>query len=395
MPYEEKTPAPLDYPDDRGPAKYFRGRTREIGAFKSICSNSRASRSGGIFLIQGAPGAGKTALLHRCADLMGKGKDRWRTAFIAWSALHDPRILAQDLDKSYATKTTKRIEARGEGGVSAGVGVSGQFAWGQERELSGPTVSEIISKAARRRGLILVLDEVQGLGLLADSNSAVAAATAECLDHIHNGRFGAPVVLLAGGLGTSERILNALGISRFKANCLHNLGPLEAEDAKLVIKDWVVNEGGAASTDTQLAHWINVLAAECHGWPQHLQIYAQPAAAWVRNNHGVLTATVPEQVLTLARRFRSEYYHQRASELNWQDRLVLADFLAQMDPSDPMLDYGLVAAFSRDRSSEEARKVFDGLVRKGVVAETPDGRYRIPVPSMRRWLVDKYAGQTK
>ena len=395
MPYREKTPARLGFPDDRGRAKYFRGRTREIEAFRDLCLKSRKNRDGSIFLIQGAPGAGKTALLHRCADLMGNGKDRWRTAFIAWSALHNPRTLARDLDISYATKTTKRNEAIGEGEESASVEISGQFPWGHERELSGLAVSEIIRKAARRRGLILVLDEIQGLRRLADSSSAVAAATAECLDQIHNGRIGAPVVLLAGGLGTSERVLSALEISRFRANCLHQLAPLEPEEARSVIRDWLVKDGGAASTDAQLAHWIDVLAAECHGWPQHLQIYAQPAAAWVQNNKGVLTGDIPEQVLALARRFRSEYYHQRASVLNWQDRSVLADFLAQKDPSDPMLENDLIAAFSRDRSSEEARKVFDGLVRKGVVAETPDGRYRIPVPSMRRWLVDKFAGQTK
>jgi len=52
-----------DFYDDRGPAKYFHGRHRILGNFLKLLKKSVNEKGGSTFLIQGAPGAGKTALL--------------------------------------------------------------------------------------------------------------------------------------------------------------------------------------------------------------------------------------------------------------------------------------------------------------------------------------------
>ena len=391
MSSSDMTPSSLPIPDDRGRAKFFHGRTKELQAFQDICKKAREDKGGTIFLVQGAPGAGKTALLLRCAERVGTGRNRWRVAEISSRALHDPKDLARDLGESYVTTTHKHTEYAGKAGASVVAELSGQRTQGRKREYAGQTVQEILQEAASRRGLILILDEVQRLRRQAKSLTDAGTKTADCLDWIHNGRLGVPVMLLAGGLGISEKILGTLDVSRFKNRCLHQLGPLNPEEAQAVIRDWLVQEGGASKQDPHLTHWINTLAAECHGWPQHLQIYAQLAAGWLQNHKGRLTAEVPEDVLMEARSDRVTYYTKRASELIRSDRVLLANFLRKNKENERLEYHDLIAVFSGNRPYQEAREVFNKLLHKGVVSETSDGDYMVPIPSMHRWLVHRYA----
>jgi len=48
---------------DRGPAEYFHGRKEIIDTFNGALELFRDDKDGTTFMIQGAPGAGKTALL--------------------------------------------------------------------------------------------------------------------------------------------------------------------------------------------------------------------------------------------------------------------------------------------------------------------------------------------
>ncbi len=59
------------------------------------------------------------------------------------------------------------------------------------------------------------------------------------LDQIHNGRLRKPVILLAGGLGMTDRAFEALGLSRLAEECTFDMEPLEEEKERQVIKDWL------------------------------------------------------------------------------------------------------------------------------------------------------------
>ena len=65
-PIQRKDPA-ITATFDRGEAKYFHGRTQILEDFRKLVERSDRAKSGTTFLIQGAPGAGKTALLAECA----------------------------------------------------------------------------------------------------------------------------------------------------------------------------------------------------------------------------------------------------------------------------------------------------------------------------------------
>ncbi len=71
---------PLTAASDRGPAKYFHGRKQVLSDFNKIIERAVQAKSGTTFLIQGAPGAGKSALLEECGK---RARERgWKTAEI-------------------------------------------------------------------------------------------------------------------------------------------------------------------------------------------------------------------------------------------------------------------------------------------------------------------------
>ena len=75
-----RRPGPLTAAFDRSPARYFHGRKQILHDFKELLVHAAQAKSGTTFLIQGAPGAGKTALLHECEKLALTAK--WKTANI-------------------------------------------------------------------------------------------------------------------------------------------------------------------------------------------------------------------------------------------------------------------------------------------------------------------------
>ena len=83
----------------RGPAKYFHGREHVRGFLAQLRADAVLERSGTIFLIQGAPGAGKTALLHQCA--VEADIDGWHVAKITIQALYEPAVMAWNLGERY------------------------------------------------------------------------------------------------------------------------------------------------------------------------------------------------------------------------------------------------------------------------------------------------------
>jgi len=151
---------------------------------------------------------------------------------------------------------------------------------------------------AKKRPLLLIRDEVQTLDI-AFVNPEKCDALTQTLRWIHNGETSYPVVLLCGGLGTSSEIFGYLGISRFRDKCKVNLGRLPEVDERAVIRDWLVQDGGAQ--EEGIIPWIQTIARETHGCPQHIMVYAQPAAKLLEAQNGKITPESLDTVLEIGR----------------------------------------------------------------------------------------------
>ena len=157
--------SPLGYadPEDRGPAKYFHGRTTELAVFQSTLEQAQATNGGTILLFQGPPGVGKSALLHEC--LKCAKASGWGIADIKGGALYDPGALAWKLGVSRQGKIIESDQGGGKFGIKAvlEVTISGEAA--QVRELPGDPMHTVLQTAAGSCGVVLALDEAQNLAV--------------------------------------------------------------------------------------------------------------------------------------------------------------------------------------------------------------------------------------
>jgi len=377
---------------DRGHTRYFHGREKILANFSdelSAAIDEYYRESGTIFLIQGAPGAGKTALLYRFRDLAAAGGDevggkKWRVLRIGKNALYNPTVLMSDADETYKSEKTAEWSARAE------VGFRGLFSGGGARKASHRSadvpIPKLLEQLADKKPLLLVLDEVQTLGRRLDSEKTDLLEA--ILERIHNGEFKKPVVLACGGLGNSSEVFAGLGISRFKTNCLVNLGQLSEAAERAVIRDWLVKEGEAQEADIQ--PWITAISKETYGWPQHIAIYAQTAAKRLKVLSGQVTPEGLDWVLTNGRIGKRNYYRQRSDFLSRREVKVFALATQDVSSSEGMDREDLLERLM-DRGSmseEKAFRLFQKLLHKGVLARVDSDyeAYDIPIPSMKDHL---------
>ncbi len=359
---------------DRGPAAFFHGRKAIISSFETALSDTITLNAGTTFLIQGAPGAGKTALLDvLSAEARAQG---WKVASIKVKDLYDPISMAQSLGESYVMDKQ----------YAANVGIHG-FGGGYSRNVAGySSVDGLLKEGAPEKGLILVLDEAQRMNEI-PVDSERHTITGDTLEMIHNGRIGRPVILLAAGLGTTQSALNSLGISRFVRDCTVGLGALGEESEWKVIRDWLTKGGGAKGDP---APWIHAIAQQTHGWPQHIISYVKPAVAYLKSNNHRMTDAGLQIVLEKGNEFRLDYYETRAREFSLQQRRVIGSFIAKYQPDEYFEKEDLMALLDAKYAPKPASKFFDDLLHSGILHKQDGGVYGIPIPSMQTWLIEEY-----
>ncbi len=360
---------------DRGPTPYFHGRTEIIDTFNRYINHYKSKQKGGTtFLIQGAPGAGKTALLDVLSSRAEEKK--WEVSKISIEDLYTPASMAQSLGRSYTVDHEQ----------AAKIGVK-FIEGGYVRSVAGhASPKEILKSLAPEEGLILVLDEAQRMNKI-PVDSERHTITGDTLDVIHNGDVGRPVVLLAAGLGMTESALSSLGISRFMKDCTVGLGALGKGSERAVIRDWLTKEGGAKGDP---APWIDAIAKDCHGWPQHILSYVDPAVAYLDAHNHRMTDEGLRIVLEKGHDSRLGYYETRAREFSLQQRRVIGSFIAKYQQDEYFEKENLMAILDAKYGQEPASKFFNDLLHSGILHKQDGGVYGIPIPSMQTWLVEEY-----
>ena len=369
-----RIPGPVTAAFDRGPAKYFHGREKVLANFGDILSRSKESDGGTTFLIQGAPGAGKTALLYECEKLAEKRS--WEIVEISSAALWNPN----ELQRALESKRNFKFE-----GGSAGVNIFGIGHASVTRRMIPQTVQTLLQ--AGEAPLLLTLDEAQILGIKDEFPADQINTVRHVLHSIHNGKLGRPVVLIAAGLGTTTEAFGALGISRFAKRCRVELGALGKEAECAVLHDWLTEDGKATGDTTA---WIDAIAKETHGWPQHILSYVEPVLDQLHADKGAMTAEGLATVLEAGRVLRTAYYKQRVEGFSIQQRRSFAKLFTNVTYGGSLELEDIMMSLAQDHGEEKAEEVFRRAEEKGVLVDR-DGGYVISIPSMHDWLVSNYA----
>ncbi len=369
---------PLRKSTDRGPTPFFHGRNPILDSFEKRLVDDKEKNEGTIFIVQGPPGIGKTALLAECWK-KAQAKE-WEVRELAISALWNPDRMAECLGLKKKEIITEKTTGGG-GKVQFGeASLGGNVSRTTKKTRTMDTSRGVILKI--KKPLLLILDEAQRMGESKNINGPYKDEVSDLLDQIHNGKLGRPVILLAGGLGMTEEAFVALGISRMAENCMFDMEPLEKEEERLIIRDWLKKVGEATGDVT---HWIDTITTETVQWPRHVDSYARNAARLIKDNHGRMTEDLLCSVMETGRVNRREYYRGRTKTLSYNEFNGLAELFQHVSLEIGLTDEEIKRAIGKSGFERSLSKGV--LYRKGL-------RYSIPIPSLqdymvREWLVEK------
>ena len=358
-------------PSENPVAKYFRGRAKHLDTFQIWMDRAKKKNGGTSFLVQGPPGAGKTALLYEYRKLAHAGG--WITAIISTNALWDAGMLRHDMGKTAGVELT---EVFGELGLEV-AGIRGSLKGGGKLREKDISTKQILASA--KAPLLLILDEAQTLGVPGVHPEAQREVSVPLLTGIHQGTMGIPVILAAGGLGMTANILDDLGISRHKDNCLIELHALKKENERAVLTDYLVKEGKAKGDVTP---WVEQITQETHGWPQHINAYKNAAVTHLAKTEGNMFPEEIELVLQEGRELKRQYYKARTDKIDDNTFNGLAELFQNAS---------LERGFKKEQIiTAVGEKGFEQALAKGVLYQAENRSYSIPIPSLRDYMVREW-----
>ena len=400
---------------DRQESPFFAGRVAEIedieGACASALSAARAGRlpRGETRLLQGAPGAGKTALLAHLQQKWAEEEDAPAAAELHVDVLDSERTLAlkivEALDRNLPAiaggdlaagreaefRTSRTTDIEGGGGIFSVV--SGRVRRSTATEPLDPSLDAIRRLHPPhewRRPLCLMFDEAQRIG-----THQISA-----LEKLHLGTCGIPVVPVLAGLADTQDVLRRHRLSRIYDLGIWNLGPLSAGDAARSVEMFL--DGFRIDRAVAGFDWPSELAARSDGWPQHLHTAMQALAHGLLEADGRLADVDAVAVLREARARRENSYWARVSPAMSRARGLVAEVMKSLPEGgladDNMLD--LIDETAEDPSGPRAVRLPEGMTSTGFLdhlieigALQSDGRGRLvcPIPSFRDFLVRGYA----
>ncbi len=389
---------------------FFCGRDTEFEIFRdAIISLNDGDIGGGTMVFQGAPGAGKTALMLECMEsvrLHSTPQDPWVAVSIdpgtlsyptdvVSSMIHAANEESQRLSKLAPDSITDKINEWLDLGrnlyaelSSQGVSVAG-FSVGGKPHSNGRSNSVQSSESIFRNAAVLL--ENFHIVVLVDEaqNTPEGTSTKAVLDCLHRDPKGIPLVAAFFGLGDTKDVLRQCGLSRFSDERIVNLEPLPMKDAKASIRRML--DVYHTGIDDQKEVWATTLAELSQGWPQHINRVGVAASRVIRSNGGKLEPHLLKQALKRGIERKNDYYDGRVEAGYPQAELYIRLALAAAQSSNGDLSIDELRTLSASEL-EKTQTSFDDFLRQtlhaGLLAPANGllPRYKFPIPSLGDYL---------
>ncbi len=354
---------------ERGPAKYFHGREKELKLFNRLLSTTIDRQMGSSFLIQGPPGVGKSALLEE--HIQQAQKKQWEVIELSNECLFNPKELFAKL-----TKKTKPKEFKKSFGLDLKV-----FKMNLEKipvsETNTLNEALILSKPT-----LLWLDETQTLKNF--SNQMYEPYITSFLTRYHNLKTNQGFVLLLGGLSHTEQILEHFGISRWNNQCVHSLKRLTKKNEESILNDWLQQE---IQTPSNPQEWIDQITQETDQWPSHIQSYCNALEIYLKPQEPLSPKRL-EQVLAFGHDLKKRYYQQRCRGFDPTIKTTIT--LSIQALPDVFYPQNFIDQLAKKVPFEEAKDIYQKTLAKGIVDLNEDDLCSVPIPSFRSFLIETY-----
>ena len=397
---------------DRTSPAVFAGREGEFGLLDSAVRGVQRDEAGHTVVVQGVPGAGKTALLNEyAARLLTANVTAERPIIpvpLQPGAINAPPVsIAQEIDRQFrefqASDEWGRRVNRAVSGASLVANVLfaaltkkdfGDFRTSARAPDSLPIALEdyVAFRLDRREStIVLLVDEAQNLH---DTNRV-----RDHLGMLHGGIKGSTQVLLACfGLENTTDRLGELGLSRLANGHIRSIGALSDEDAKRTVTGALEAALADFSFDgsfdeVRRTRWIRAAAAtilaESANFPHHLANGCR-ALAQIALQEGIGDEPPTEKLRTQCREHKRQYYDARLYP--WARHMTaLAHAFADDEGWTPIEDIVLTLEasddFGRPVDDDTATTVIEELCASGYV-ERHMGVCRPVLPSLASYLTD-------
>ena len=370
--------------DDRGATPYFYGRKPILKRFEDLLAKSGETSGGTTFIVQGPPGIGKTALLAECWEKAAEAG--WHVAEIDPEDLWDADKLQETLGLPPEKRTVSHtVEGGGTLDLTLVKGGANRRKTSVV-DLPKATPLGLIKKAGGP--LLLILDEAQHLGEDGGPPEEHRKSVRTLLKKIHNGGVGKSVILLAGGLGMTFESFAALGISRPLLGSRFNMEPLEREEERAVVEDWLTKEGEAQGDPTA---WIDAITQETYGWAQHIISYTEPAVSYLKKHGNKMTDMGLASVMEEGRANRMEYYKHRLSLFTAKECRSFARILVASSGEGGIEQEVAVDQLDKEYGAGKGAELFFRAIRRGVFhIEETTKLYSAPIPSLREYIIRNF-----
>ena len=337
----------------------------------------------GTWLVQGAPGAGKTALLRHLRQTLPV------RLTVSLEADADPEpcrvctLHVSDLRDRAECRRRLAEALLPEGGATLSASVSRTRATGGG--LGTPGVAQVYQQ----------------------KTTSTTAPSAEFLQWLHEATDGLPILPVYGGLAWSESRLRQLGLSRLADERVHTLPALtsaECREAVLGFLDKYRVRGEAG----ERGDWVRNVSNSCQGWPQHLHVGLRALARGLIADEvdGELGSVDQGQVLQEAGRAREDYYQRRLQNSRLEDTPMLAAVAvgalahSAQAHSVPRLGQAVQRVASRQAHNQDpdyalpdgvsGKQYVQRLIETGVLHKESDGTLYVPIPSFVTYLQETY-----
>ena len=358
---------------------------------------------GGSWLFQGAPGAGKTALLRELKKItvpnsVGLYKNP-EVCMLKKEALNSDTKLESELLSLFPgnwlgdliREIGLRLSLFGGGGEISAEKQAATKAWRRK-------VKKAMNNPGAFRPLLVMIDEAQEI-----EDKARAQ-----LGWLHEGTHGLPILPVFGGLAWTRKRFKKLGLSRIDGNRAITLKRLPRNNCLEAVRRFFEKYRVIASPQAK-EKWAQAIADDCMGWPQHLHFSLQGMAlALIAPGVDGNLDRLDEKDLATARQYakeqRNDYYSDRLDSDSLKGKRYLTAAAAERLARNPKMtedelgveiekihSLGVSRKFIRSCLPEglSGEKFAQGMTHAGILQEDGDGYLSVPIPCFHNYLIEK------